>query len=239
MNMNDDELKSLLRRTDPGLQPADACPADEVLASYMEGGLSAPDHANFERHLADCSRCMDQVGLLGRARAHETVEELPEFTLERARRLGRPRMAPGIAWRHAAPRWAAAAIVVLAVSLVLFGPSPNALVERSNGIRTERNIQPLSRAPRLLFPFEDARIDPARARFEWSPVADSLYYRVRIVSDAGDLVWQERVREPQWNPPPELHLSTGGDYFVRVDAYLTEAKSVSSDYIAFRVIGRP
>lgn len=236
--MDHEQLKSLIRRTSPIQRRPSACPQDEALASYMEGGLREPDHAEFERHLADCAWCMDRVGILGRARASEAMEAVPEFTLARARRLAGPHSDPKPAWRRHVPRWAAAAIVVLALSLAMRAPSPEPPAGDPNGLRTQRNIQPLSPVPKLLNPSDDALVDLAHARFEWSPVADSLYYRVRIVSDAGDLLWQERVRETHWNPPPGLQLRTGGDYFVRIDAYLTEAKSVSSDYTAFRVSGR-
>jgi len=203
----------------------------------MEGGLSESDHADFERHLADCAWCMERVGMIGRASSNEFNETLPEFTFARACRMVGPNNIPMPAWRHHAPRWAAAAIVVLAISLAVRGPTPVAPVSDFNDVRTERNIRPFSPIPRLLSPSEDSRIELAHARFEWSPVADSLFYRVRIVSDAGDLLWQERTQGTHWNPPPELHLMAGGEYFVRIDAYLTEAKSVSSDYVAFRVEG--
>jgi hypothetical protein len=58
---------------------------------------------------------------------------------------------------------------------------------------------------------------------------------VRIVSDEGDLLWQEQVNETRWKLPAELVLTADTEYYVRIDAYLAESKALSSDYILFKV----
>jgi hypothetical protein len=78
-------------------------------------------------------------------------------------------------------------------------------------------------------------IVPGDGTFEWTPVPESLYYQLRIVSDEGDLIWQGRVDGTQWALPSDLPLVPGSEYFVRVDAYLAEAKAVNSDYFLFQV----
>lgn len=235
--MNTDELKSRLRGAAPLPQARADCPADETLASYVEGGMSESDHAAFEWHLADCGWCMARVGMLGRARQCEPEPELPEFTLSKARRIVVATPPARSAWRRQAPRWAAAAVVVIALSMggleLLNKTAPIDLASDP----TVRNIEPLAAQPRLVWPTEGAVIGLDRMTIEWSPVAETLYYQVRIVTDAGDLVWQEQLPGTQWNAPPELQLTPGSDYFIRVDAFLTETKTMSSDYVAFRLEG--
>ena len=45
--------------------------------------------------------------------------------------------------------------------------------------------------------------------------------------------------DTEWRPPGDLNLSPGVEYFVHVDAYPSEAKTISSDHIPFRVSDSP
>jgi len=247
--MNTDELKSLLKQSAETVERQPGCPDDYTLASYIDGGLSERDHGRFELHLADCAYCTERVGALGRTREAETTVQVPELLRARSGKLVN---APGTKnapinpalWRKA-PRWAAAAVVVLAIGVLsqLYSPSPNVQEASPSietpgqpaGIRETRNMEPGAMGPSLLSPLEGMTIIPDDGLFNWTPVQDSLYYQLRIVSDEGDLVWQERVDGTQWALPSGLSLSPGAEYFVRVDAYLAEAKSLNSDYVLFRV----
>jgi hypothetical protein len=66
-------------------------------------------------------------------------------------------------------------------------------------------------------------------------VAGSPFYDVRIVTDAGDVVIQQRVTGTAWKLPAQLDLQSGAEYFVHVDAYPSGDKAVSSDHVPFRV----
>jgi hypothetical protein len=88
--------------------------------------------------------------------------------------------------------------------------------------------------PSFLSPQEGMTISSDAGVFIWTAVPGSLFYQIRIVSDEGDLVWQERINGTQWGLPAELLLAPGAEYFVRVDAYLAEAKTLKSDYVLFR-----
>ena len=46
-----------------------------------------------------------------------------------------------------------------------------------------------------------------------------LMFRVPWVTDAGDVVIQQRVTGTTWRPPTQLDLQPGAEYFVHVDAY--------------------
>ena len=42
------------------------------------------------------------------------------------------------------------------------------------------------------------------------------------------------VEGTEWRLPAGLALTPGSEYFARVDAYLTDAKTLQSDYLLFR-----
>jgi hypothetical protein len=89
--------------------------------------------------------------------------------------------------------------------------------------------------PQVLAPANGATIDPGSLVFQWSEVPDSLFYDVRVVTDEGDLIWQERVEDTRLGLPGHLQLKPGSEYFVQVDAYLAAAKSISSRHVPFTV----
>ncbi len=243
--MDRDELKFLLEsRGVPERQPG--CPADELAASYIEGGLRETAHRAFEAHLAACAWCIERIGILGRAMQHEAETSVPDLALERARRMAGETESPAWTWRLApawAPALAAAALVVLAIGLMMRDQAstggPDASSPPTAEVPTTRSIDPGAMSPGSLSPRDHIRVTGSGAAFDWTPVKDSLYYQVRIVSDEGDLLWLERVHGTQWALPGELALTGGGEYFVRVDAFLSETRSVNSDYVLFRAGGQP
>lgn len=238
--MNRVELKSMLRRSTDATERQPDCPVDEKLASFMDGGLSEQELEHLMNHLADCTFCLERVGMLSRARDADTPARVPELLLTRSRKLAAPRQTA--AARNdtfgVAARWAAAAAVVLAIGLVArpaLVPDPQSTPagQQVPDYRQTRNFNPNALGPGILSPPEGATISSRNGLFRWSTVPDSLYYQVRIVSDEGDLVWQERVDGTEWTLPPSLALVPGAEYFVRVDAYLTESKALNSDFVAF------
>lgn len=217
--MKKDELISLLKQPIGAVERQPDCADDYRLASYVDSCLSERDHGRFEQHLADCAWCIERVGIIGRAREAETTAAVLKSVRTR--------------WRTA-PRWAVAAMVVLAIGIVSQLNSPYQATQTSQ-VRETRNINPGALGPSFLSPREGMTIIPDAGVFNWTAVPDSLYYQVRIVSDEGDLVWQERVNDTQWLLPTDLSLTPGAEYFIRVNAYLAEAKTLNSDYLLFRI----
>lgn len=245
--MNLDELTDLLKQQSAPAERQVDCPDDYDIAAYMDGGLGGQEHQQLEMHLADCDFCLQRVGLLGRAIEDESENTVPELLLARSVRLVPSSRNP--IFKKILPgsqRWAAAAILVLVVSGLLFNqesirfdpqeaPSQG---ELSDTAQQQRNIGSISRVPNLISPVEGSTIDPASHSFTWLPVQNSLYYQVRIVSEEGDLLWQERLKDTQWQLPVQLELEADSEYFVRVDAFLTEIKSLNSDYVVFKIEDR-
>jgi hypothetical protein len=111
-------------------------------------------------------------------------------------------------------------------------------VEQSSNLRETRSVNSTVPGPSFLSPVESPATIPTGYSFRWTPVANSRFYQVRIVSDSGDLLWQERVTGTEWKIPAGTHLSPGAEYFVRVEAFLADTRSLKSEYLPFQVEGR-
>ena len=234
--MNPDHLTSLFAAgplDDPG-RSLD-CPDEHQIAGYVDGWLDSAARERVERHLVDCGHCLALVGLLCRERDAEAIEtaprDVPVHTSAQATKRPQRR------W-HLAPPWAAAAALVLAVPLLLqLGRNLDRGAEgqgRPDPPAT-RTLAPAAMGLQVLAPGAGAAVDPRRMSFRWTEVSGTPYYDVRIVTDAGDVVIQQRVTGTTWRPPVQLSLQPGAEYFVHVEAYPSGDKAVSSDHVLFRV----
>jgi hypothetical protein len=234
--MNPDHLKSLLSAgTADDPTHSQTCPDEHQIAGYVDGGLDEAARDQIELHLADCGRCLDLVGLLCRERDSDASEPVREEVAARVPALMTSR--PPRRWRLA-PQWAAAAALVLAVPLLLQtrhdltrgaegqgGPDPPAT----------RILASTASELKVLSPGSGTAVDARRLSFRWTEVPGTPYYDVRIVTDAGDVVIQQRVTDTAWRPQVPLDLQPGAEYFVHIDAYPFGDKAVSSDHVPFRV----
>jgi hypothetical protein len=216
------------------------CPEDQQVAEYFEEQLPEAERDRLERHLADCRFCLARLGMVQRLEQSPTAPRIPEDVLATAKSM---RQATVLRSKQV-PAWAAAAVLVVAVGILwqLFpvreiGPVELPRIhkaEPSSDLRETRSVDAGAMGPRFLSPREGLGIISDASIFRWTAVPSSLYYEVRVVSDAGDLLWRERVEGTEWRLPAGLALTPGLDYFVRVDAYLTDAKTLQSGYLLFR-----
>lgn len=219
------------------------CLDDHQIAAAVDGNLNWSDRDSFERHVADCTFCVTRLGTLNRLSTEPAREPVADITLAHARRLlQRARI------KRYAPRWAAAAVVVLAVTLAFDRYSSNDSGAESSAsslspvatqgvnFRQSRNIDADALRPNILAPLDGVSIDVSTARFRWTEIPGSLYYDIRIVTGDGDMVWQDRVTDTEWGLPGHLDLEPGAEYYVRVDAYLAETKSVNSRHVLFKIM---
>ena len=216
---------------------APGCPDEHELAAYVDGTLDESACERLETHLADCDSCVALVGLLSRQRevAPDAVPELtaaPASPIVDSRRRGWLRFAPHIA--------AAAAVLVTISALTNLLQLQVSGVDPQNVSRERTTRSSAEAAPELhvLYPTAGITIEADQLRFRWSAVEGSRYYEVHIVSDSGDLIREERVFGTEWRPVDQLNLRPGAEYFVQIDAYPADAKTVSSAHVPFWVATR-
>ena len=220
---------------DEGGGPTPGCPDEQVIAGYVDATLDSPVARELERHLADCSHCLDLVALL--SREHQADEAVQA--------AGRPAPSPAAVvierryrW-HRIQKWAVAAALVLAVPVLFqMGGAPGPASEGQQEpppSATTRMATPADRALRVLSPSPGSTVDPDQLAFSWTEVPGSPYYDLRIVTDEGDIVAGQRVAGTRWQPAAPLRLEPGTEYFVLVEAYPSGDKAVSSHHVPFRV----
>jgi hypothetical protein len=236
--MTHDELERQLRIASGGTRAGTpGCPGEQQLAAYADGTLPEAEREPLQAHLADCAACLSLVGMLARDDADEALPEVPETALARARALATP---PARPWHQRAPQWAAAALVLLALPVVMHvarspDASPDTASEKpSVDERTTRSLGGGSPALEVLQPAAGATVVPGRLSIRWTAVPSSDYYEVRIVDEAGALIAEQRVVATEWRPDPAVPLHSGGDYYVYVEAHHSGGKTVGSAHVPFR-----
>lgn len=237
--MTHDELERQLRIASGGTRAGTpGCPGEQQLAAYADGTLPEVEREPLQAHLADCAACLSLVGMLAREDADEAMPEVPEIALARARALATPPVRP---WHQRAPQWAAAALVLLALPVMMhMARSPDANQGAANEApapfteRSTRSSGGSAPALEVLQPAAGATVDAARLSVRWTAVPSSDYYEVRIVDEAGALIAEQRVVATEWRPDPALPLHSGGDYYVYVEAHHAGGKAVGSAHVPFR-----
>ena len=235
------EIIALLRSLDADIgERTPFCPDEYTVAAYVAGKQEAPDRQGFEQHLASCGYCLALTAGLGRLAESTAHAEVSDHVLAEASEAGRPpvRRVVNASWG-----WAAAAVVVLAFVTVLGGGfrgngAPDAAFDAgSREMRELRGLRAGQNGPRIIAPTRGSNIPSEAYTVRWEAVPGSLYYDVRIVDESGFLLWKKRVEETHSALPDSLELASGKLYFVRIDAYLAEARSISSEHVQFTVEG--
>jgi hypothetical protein len=239
--MDQQKLIALLHQQDTEIaKRTPFCPGDHEIAAYFDRKAGHPDSQLSEHHLIDCDYCLARVAVLAQLHKNGDEEQVPETLLALAAQFGHQRRRR----MHYAPVWVAAAVVIITFFTIAGrGPTlvPGAGVQppTANPIgedaRQLRNISSSKLAPTILAPIKGANVSLEDLTIRWTGVPGSLYYDIRLVNAEGFMIWQDRIEETQWKLPGHLELLSGDQYFVRVDAYLAEAKSVSSRHVQFTI----
>ena len=240
--MDQQKLAELLRLQE--MEIADAtpfCPSGHEVAALFEGKSKGPDYERFERHLADCGYCQARTAVVARLEQNGDDEQVPTAVLAAANQFGNQ---PRRVRLSRAPAWAAAAVVVISLFAIVgrnpdltpgAGDRPPLTSTTGEDARVIRSIAPATPGPTVLVPIDGERIRPDQLTVRWTRVPGSIYYDVRLVNAEGIMIWQDRVKDTQSILPADLELVSGDRYFVRVDAYLAETKSVSSPHVKFTI----
>jgi hypothetical protein len=241
--MDPQKLTALLHQQDTEIaERTPFCPDDHEIAAYFDHKPHHPDSEISEHHMANCGYCLARVAVLAQLHKNADDEQIPESLLATAGQFGhQPRRR-----LHYAPAWAAAAVVIITLFTIAGrGPTlaPDASVQfpsaspTGEDVRQIRNINRSKLAPTILSPAKGAIVRSEDLTIRWSGVPGSLYYDIRLVNAEGLMIWQDRLEETELHLPSRLELISGEQYFVRVDAYLAEAKSISSRHVPFTIKG--
>ncbi len=236
-NMDTEKLAKLMRiRLPEDRVNTPACPSEHEIAAFCSGALGSAERDRIVLHLADCETCAANLALVSRLRDTESLTATPELTLARARRLTRQGRRQSV---RRFSGWAAAAAVVLTLSIVIDsqreqGPASAPGAEGLQSQPTIRIQAPAVTPPQVLAPVSGALVNTNEFVFRWTEIPGSLYYDIHIVSKMGDLVMKERVTGTHWQAPASLAVEPGADYFVRVDAFISDSKTVSSEHVSFK-----
>ncbi len=233
------------------------CPDETKMAAYVDTRLTGSAKLGLEKHLADCSYCLNQVATLTRLQVEGVPSEAPSGLIMKGRAIDeRPkgeRSIPILRWGAVAGAAAAIMIVVATThrqpvsspSITPIQPLhptvapevPNTPRPQPVAPRTFRSQSKPVPTLRLVFPQDGSALPRNNVEFRWQRVPGAIYYEVRVVTQEGDLIWEGRVAEAQAKFPSTATLKAGEGFFVRVRAFLPEGKTITSRVVGFSVKG--
>ena len=219
------------------------CPEDQEIAAYFDRQMADAERQTMERHLADCRFCLARIGMLNRQQEAGDVQRVPEEALASAKRLTQTAPSRRLKW---APAWAAAAVVLIAVFSIMNtrqAPVPASSATPTEQMPSEESGRQLRNIDRSAMSLDVLSPAPGEAVTQgsliwWAEIPGNIHYNIFILSNAGDVLWTERLQGNEWIMHEALHLSEGDDYFFRVEAVLPGGGTVSSKHLAFRVADR-
>ena len=224
--------------------PTPFCPEDQQIAEYFDGDLHDAERIILERHLTDCRFCLARIGLLERLQEIRSNKRVPEAVLATAKQ-----MTHRLPVRRSAmaPAWAAAAVVVLTLFLTIGrnqesvlepGATPSAVSSTEENYRQLRSVDRGALDLAVLIPASGtdtgADMHPG-ALFQWTEIPENLHYNIYVLSNAGDVLWTERMRGTEWVLRESLQLAAGNQYYFRVEANLPDGRTVSSKHVVFGI----
>lgn len=176
---------------------------DEEIAAFLDSGLSATDRTRVAAHLAACDECRMLLGHRPPMAARATTIKL---------------------WKPAAIV-AAAAVVLVAVSLRSKQDSPDVDRLRTEPVPAIETPQLAARAPRA-----GTNVLVDTLVFRWASAGASATYAVTIVDDSGVVVWDARVDSIDVIPPRDVtaKLRSGNIYYWRADALLPDLRTATT-----------
>ena len=219
------------------------CPDDQAIAEFYEGHLSELEYQPVERHLADCRFCLARIGILARQQEAADAPRPPEEVLAAAKQLTHKSSAWGL---KRTPAWTAAAIVVLSVFMIMnsrqlpIPASATGTVEPTPNEAGRSQLRSMDQSKMnldVLNPAPGETIAPG-SLVRWAAIPDNIHYNIFVLSNAGDVLWTERLQGNEWVMNDALHLVAGNDYFFRVEAVFPDGGTVSSKHMAFRATDR-
>lgn len=119
-------------------------------------------------------------------------------------------------------------------------PAPGTQAPKPKSERTEevRRGSSQDAIPRLVSPQEGALIARNDLELRWQAVPDAIFYEVRVMTTAGDVVFAEQTERTSLTPGAAATLKPGAKYFVVVNAQLRQGRTEKSEVVSFRITGK-
>jgi hypothetical protein len=92
--------------------------------------------------------------------------------------------------------------------------------------------------PVVVFPRNGATLRRSELDLRWQPLADTVFYDIRVVTAEGDLVMESKTEDTHLRIADNIPLQPGAKYFVSVRAHLRQGQTVKSGIVSFRISER-
>ncbi len=87
----------------------------------------------------------------------------------------------------------------------------------------------------VVFPRNRTTLRRSELDVRWQPFADTVFYDIRVVTAAGDLVLESKTEETHLRIADDIRLQPGANYFVSIRAHLRQGMTVKSGIVSFRI----
>jgi hypothetical protein len=199
--------------------------------------VESQERQKLEAHLDKCDYCRGQVAFLMRANEAEVPASVPAAWLARAREVVDSGKQANAGWRW---RWeavtAAAACIILVSTIALrksqhdgfLGPDRTPV-----SAPTVRAVTASSSLPELISPAPDSVAPQRGMEIRWKPFAGAQEYGVTVMTAFGEPVWQHRTDQTSVKLPGSVSLAPEQKYFVLIQVFLPEGKTMQSRAVSF------
>jgi hypothetical protein len=204
------------------------CPTPATLAAVADGSLPPSERDTATAHIADCERCLGELAAivrLGRA------PDLPLPASLRKRVSRRPRAA----WQTAA---AVAATVMIGFGGWWLSPAGTPQRQPALPVAEEavRSRDGRSEVPLVIHPAPQGRLSVRQVTFSWQPVAAALTYRLRVMRDDGQLVWEGESIATTMRLTDTAALPAAVPLYVAVTAVLPDGRTARAPAVPFTIL---
>jgi hypothetical protein len=179
-------------------------PETEEIAAYLSDGLSAPDRATLETHLASCRLCRQEV---------VSARRLLKTGLLRSR------------WSMMVPAAAAAVLALALLSRGVFWPPAEREAVRGGGAADEIETAP---SIQVLSPADEETIAGPGVLFVWAGQPGRPLYRLTLTDGSGHALWIRDTADTTTALPAAVTLARGHTYFWYVDALDAAGRSLTT-----------
>jgi hypothetical protein len=98
-----------------------------------------------------------------------------------------------------------------------------------------RSSQPPAQMPIVVHPPDRGRLRPGTIRVEWRATAAAIGYRVRVMRDDGQLLWEREIPDTAVEIPEAAALPTGVPLYIAVTAVMPDGKTTRAPAVRFEI----